>query len=182
MTVATLEGGAATQVTAATGNPNQAIHTVFQCLSNELNTPKVLVCPSDSRTAASSFAHTTPPAGQTAFGYTNVSYFIGLDALDTYPQMFLAGDRNIGTLAGTTVTPYTGLRVLGTNLPNGSVAGAGAWSDAQHQKSGNVGLADGSVQGFTVSKLRDGLRNSGDPTSTSAATGNRLLFTNPNAP
>ena len=31
-----------------------------------------------------------------------------------------------------------------------------------HSKQGNIGLADGSVQGWTRSRLQDGLRGSGD--------------------
>jgi prepilin-type processing-associated H-X9-DG protein len=34
--------------------------------------------------------------------------------------------------------------------------------DNQHSKQGNVGLADGSVQGFSRSRLQDSLKNSGD--------------------
>jgi prepilin-type N-terminal cleavage/methylation domain-containing protein/prepilin-type processing-associated H-X9-DG protein len=49
--------------------------------------------------------------------------------------------------------------------------GIAAWMDnSQHQKQGNVALADGSVQGFSISKLREALRNTGD------ANNNRLLF------
>ena len=60
----------------------------FQVLSNELNTPKVLTCLADKgRVAASSF--------QTNFNNSAISYFVGVDADQAMPQMFLAGDRNI---------------------------------------------------------------------------------------
>ncbi|MCC6822743.1 MAG: hypothetical protein IT579_18595 [Verrucomicrobia subdivision 3 bacterium] len=56
----------------------------------------------------------------------------------------------------------SGILSLWTNLPV-------AWSPERHEKKGNIGLADGSVQGFTSSKLAEALRNTG------AAT-NRLAF------
>jgi prepilin-type processing-associated H-X9-DG protein len=49
--------------------------------------------------------------------------------------------------------------------------GNAAWMDnSQHGKQGNVGLSDGSVQGFSISKLREAFKNSADPNN------NRLLF------
>jgi prepilin-type processing-associated H-X9-DG protein len=98
--------------------------------------------------------------------------------------MFLTGDHNLGY--GTAGNPptvaqiFTGaqaFQVIGTNpttLANLS------WADNMHQKQGNVGLADGSVQGFSPSKLREALRNSGDTGSTQIrgfqAGANRLQF------
>ena len=58
----------------------------FQCLSNELINPKVLACPSDDRQPATSFRR---------LNNYNLSYFVGVDANDTQPQMLLAGDRNL---------------------------------------------------------------------------------------
>jgi hypothetical protein len=55
-------------------------------MSNELNTPKVLTCPSDNRTPATSWGQTVP-ANQSLTPFTNgsPSYFIGADAQDAYP-------------------------------------------------------------------------------------------------
>jgi len=118
----------------------------FQVMSNELSTPKILICPADTRTAAAKFAR---------LKNENVSYFVGLEANDANPQMFLVGDRNItGTEA-----PENGVLKL---VPGG----AASWTDAIHGKKGNVGLADGSVQQFTGTALRQALQNSGDPTNT----------------
>ena len=59
----------------------------FQVMSNELSTPKILICPADNRTVATSFAR---------LKNQNVSYFAGLDANDvSRPQSFSTGDRNI---------------------------------------------------------------------------------------
>lgn len=117
----------------------------LQVMSNELNTAKVLVCPADAtRVAASPFTNQMP-----------VSYFLGVNATKEQPQAFLTGDSNL-LLDGTNVSP--GLIALGTNLPL-------AWSAKMHRNQGNVGLADGSVQGLTMSRLREALQNSGDATN-----------------
>jgi type II secretory pathway pseudopilin PulG len=118
----------------------------FQVMSNELSTPKILICPADTRTVAANF---------TRLKNQNVSYFVGLDAKDEFPQRFLDGDRNI-----------TG----GSELENGILklvpGGPAGWTTAIHNNSGNVGLADGAVMSFLNSGLREALKNSGVPTNT----------------
>jgi prepilin-type N-terminal cleavage/methylation domain-containing protein len=116
-----------------------------QVMSNELNTPKILVCPTDSRTPAKDFQ---------ILSNSNLSYFIGLDASDTMPQMFLTGDRNITN----GLAPERTVLMLPPDRPAG-------WTDTMHRKQGNVGLADGSVQAFTISMLREALKNTGDTTN-----------------
>src|SRR5207237_9486448 len=56
-------------------------------LSKKLNSAQILACPSDKlRRPAETFG---------TFTSANLSYFIGLDALDDDPSMILSGDRNI---------------------------------------------------------------------------------------
>lgn len=115
----------------------------FEIMSNELNTPLILACPSDKqRIAARSFVPTISNA--------NVSYFVGLDAMDANPQMFLAGDRNIlgGRLVGKNILEFTSTNGVG-------------WGRDLHNGQGNIGLADGSVQGFSSTPLRTALFNTG---------------------
>lgn len=118
----------------------------FQVMSNELNTAVVLACPSDSRRPVKQF-------GQ-GFSNTNVSYFVGVVTNDEFPQMFLSGDRNL-----------TG----GTRLANGIIEHTAshnaAWGEDIHRNQGNVALADGSVQGFSTSRLREALANTGVATN-----------------
>jgi hypothetical protein len=125
------------------------IWKVFQVMSNELSVPATVRCPADTRTNAVDWA---------SLENGNVSYFVGLDARDTTPNMLLAGDHNL-TLDG---------RLLSWIVPvrTNSVA----WSENElHRGEGNVGLADGSVQPFTSEQLRKLLVVTGDPT-------NRLAF------
>ena len=102
---------------------------IFQVMSNELSTPKILVCPADAdRSVANGFAF--------GFDGSHVSYFAGLDANDRYPQGLLSGDSNLA-VDGAPVNSGL-LRIMA----NQSVA----WTAERHQNQGNVGLADGSVQ------------------------------------
>lgn len=157
---------------------SRGVFGIFMVMSNELSTPKVVMCPSENeaRAQASTFAGIIPVGSANVVPYTNdlnTSYFVGVDAVDTNPQMFLTGDHNMGAdgnltpakgfvtlAAGSTGSFYPSCDVsLGTNFL--STAGAG-WLDTMHSKQGNVGLADGSVQQFSRSALQTGLRNSGD--------------------
>ena len=116
----------------------------FRVLSNELSTPKILVCPADKqRSAASDF--------RTGFNSLQISYFVGVDACSTNPSMFLSGDRNITNASGI----RRGIINLTTNQPAG-------WTDEIHKRQGNIGLTDGSVQQLSRTRLREALQCTGD--------------------
>ncbi len=117
----------------------------FQVMSNELQTPTILVCPADTRSAASDF---------TSMSNANLSYFVGIDAEDSYPQILLSGDRNL------TNGPMTTNRLL--LLTSNSVV---RWTREMHHPQGNVVLGDGSVQQMSLSRLREVLRGSGAETN-----------------
>ena len=124
------------------------VYPHYQVMSNELNTPKILVCPEDKgRTAAAAFT--------TNLRRANLSYFVGVDAVETAPQMFISGDDNF-TVNGK--KPKPGLLLLWTNSPV-------AWTKDRHVNQGNIGLADGSVPQFSTSKLMEGLRHTGPATN-----------------
>jgi len=106
----------------------------FQVMSNELSTPKLLVCPADTRVAGKDSGP--------GFSNTNLSYFMSLEAEETYPGMFLSGDRNL-----TNGLPIQdGILVLMPNRPVG-------FTYELHNGQGNLALADGSVQGWTSGRL-----------------------------
>ena len=89
-----------------------------------------------------------------------MSYFVGVDASETSPQMMLTGDHNLGTGVNQATKPTTAFVSAGTNA-TWSATTIG-WQDNNHSKQGNVGLADGSVQGFSTTAFRTALNNSGD--------------------
>jgi prepilin-type N-terminal cleavage/methylation domain-containing protein/prepilin-type processing-associated H-X9-DG protein len=132
---------------------------VFQVMSNELNTPKVLFCPADERRIrATTFDPAPARSARNNIPFlnnSNLTYFVGLDANQDSPQMFLSGDDNL-LISGTPAIP--GVASLWTNTTV-------AWSIERHMKQGNVALADGSVQGFSNSRLAEGLRNTGVATN-----------------
>ncbi len=110
-------------------------------LSNELSTPKILICPADKeRTVARNFTQ-----------FTNngfLSYTLGLSGREEHPQSILSGDRN--------------LLLDGAPLSNVVVSfrsNANVTFDRRIHVVGNLLLGDGSVQQVTSSRLRDQFRD-----------------------
>jgi len=162
-----------TRNVAASQATSRGVFGVFMVMSNELSTPKIVTCPAEneSRTTSSTFAGTIPANSANTTPFTNdlnVSYGVGVDAQDTFPQMVLTLDHNIGSGANPPTVLFQSATLanqsfavsLGTNFPaNNNAVG---WLDTIHSKQGNVGLADGSVQQYSRSRFQEGLRNSGD--------------------
>ena len=122
---------------------------VFQVMSNELATPRILLCPADAdRFAAKNFT--------TGFDNSTVSYFAGVDAADDKPAMFLSGDDNFAI--GSRPVKSGLLLLLATNA---SVS----WTAARHVNRGNIGLADGAVMTTGSSTLRQLLVQTGVATN-----------------
>jgi prepilin-type processing-associated H-X9-DG protein len=117
----------------------------FQVMSNELSTPRILFCPTDTRTRATDFAQ---------FNNQNLSYFIGLEANEDSISMFLAGDRNLTN----DQPPVSGVLSL---FPGQKLG----WSNQMHNRRGNVLLSDGSVQSYSDWSATAALRTSGDATN-----------------
>ena len=133
----------------------------FMCLSNELSTPKVVICPSDAGHTVSTngFVFGSGSAGN--FGPSAVSYFINGDATEDDPQMVLIGDSSITATAG-------GARIYGVAFTGGGGGAGGvpfplntiAWSTTEyHGGSGNLVLTDGSVQSVSTAGLRTTMQN-----------------------
>ena len=120
-------------------------------LSNELSTPKMLLCPADKerRPTQSLFLSPKPLTWSEITDNSHLSYFLGLDAREDNPQNLLAGDRNL-TTNGVPVGP--GRLLLTTNLLLG-------WSKELHNQAGNVLLGDGSVQQMSSDRLHAAWRD-----------------------
>lgn len=159
MSVSTNEGGSSEFTTAAQA-PLNFYH--FSTMSNELSTPKIIVCPSDgTKTEATNWTTHLNVLKNKA-----VSFFVGFDADETRPQSLLAGDRNITNDTSTPVRPETEVNKaansgqtvkMGTN--HTATKGAG-WTKDLHQNQGNIALGDGSVQQLSTSRLREQLKTS----------------------
>lgn len=140
MRISVTNGGTMEWVAGGEASPH------FLVMSNELSTPKVLVCPQDQR---------EPATAWTSFSNSNISYFVGLDAAETQPTVLLSGDSNL-EIDGRPVR--SGLLDLRSN-------GATGWTAVRHGKAGNVCFADGSVQQFSNAKFREVLANTGVATN-----------------
>jgi prepilin-type N-terminal cleavage/methylation domain-containing protein len=131
---------------------------------------------------------TTPASGSTASiamvgengtSSPKASYFINGDATEANPQDIMTGDDNIGNSGATTASSTAAFRFGGSATSESDTGNASAstcvgitttafsgpnwWSwtpNDYHQKAGNLGLADGSVQGATISGLHSYLSNS----------------------
>ena len=98
----------------------------LQALSNELVTPKLLICPADARAVAEKFA---------TVGNDNVSYFVAMNAPLGKSTAVLSGDRNI-----TPVNESGYMEIESDENPRIR------WTDEIHRLQGNLLFADGHVE------------------------------------
>jgi competence protein ComGC len=118
--------------------------TNYFIMQNELGlSPQLLICPADERTPARSFTN--------GFDNTHLSYFVGVNASDLYPQSIQGGDRNLGP--GAIPDPDYGFSP--TNGKGNDVTipltSPVSWSLKMHSRGnpvgdGNILLGDGSAQ------------------------------------
>jgi prepilin-type N-terminal cleavage/methylation domain-containing protein len=155
-------------------------YQVYQVMSNELNNPKICLCPSDGRPTTgipSDFINTDPVSGLT-FNNQTLSYFVGVQCDETFPAMILSGDRNVAH--DNTAAPSPGNSTYGfsdtiptsgsfytVSIPSTLASlNAYVWTQKIHNQAGNFGLADGSVQQGTTAAFHTYLARSGDINTT----------------
>lgn len=189
----------------------------YTIMQNEMGeSAKIACCPSDDRvpntnfyySAANAPSPTTLYPQQPTYGTfcnTNISYWVGPGASDSYPQAILGGDRNlgcsgttgtsqdvnygfgapIGSTAGNDVTLNTnGSLISQSQTYDTPSSGLVGWSAKLHSAgnisgAGNVLLGDGSVQQVSSGNFRlSWLKNAADllSTNTTTSTTVRLLF------
>jgi prepilin-type processing-associated H-X9-DG protein len=134
MSVSVTNGGAMELI--ADGN----VAGCFQVMSNELSTPKILVCPADKGRVS---AHTF----RKDFDNSHISYFISPDASESYPRQIMSGDDNLAL----DDTPVNSGLVM---IPYKDVS----WTAGRHSPSGNILLADGSVAEVSSVGLKEAAR------------------------
>ena len=131
------------------------IHQNYLVMSNELVTPRVLVCPSDPETDSSVTGWSAQPTGLAypANRGAAISYFIGLDGFEPLPACMLSGDRNLvggqashcASVADTPGVPAIDLKPTNPNI---------TWTNTLHTRRGNLAICDGSVQRTSPVELR----------------------------
>ncbi len=142
---------------------------VYVVMSNQISDPKLLACPADgAHNAATNWdaefinSYTLnglpTPDVPNPKNYTNVSYLVGGDAIDTQPETILTADRNFCNNNAQT-TMFSGASggaygTSGTGVGKGVDFSQWSWTTGDiHFGEGNVGLADGSAQQETPSGL-----------------------------
>ena len=125
------------------GTGNATANVQFCITSNELVTPKILVCPNDiERRASTNFVNCA---------MTNVSYSLGDDADEKKPKHILAADRNLSGFEFSGLHDNTACYTIDT--PEGGRNAQWKKSVCHGAKAGNTCLSDGSVQQLNDSRL-----------------------------
>ena len=134
MAVSVTNGGAMEQI--AMGD----VTDCYRVMSNELSTPKILICPMDRK-------HIAATNWTTDFNNSHISYFLNPDASEAFPQEIMSGDDN---LAIDGVPVKSGWLLLPGNA-------AISWTAERHGGAGNLSFADGSVAEVSASGLQNAL-------------------------
>ncbi|MFM2295484.1 MAG: hypothetical protein RLZZ350_1897 [Verrucomicrobiota bacterium] len=172
--VSTASGGVSEFVNQATATgangAGAATWRIYTTMSNELNDPKICLCPSDT-------VRSTPLSNFNGGAWSNagngvVSYAIGIDASETSPSMILTADRNVTNVANPSSGYTYTSNCIALNTNASWTTGVG------HDAQGNAGLSDGSVQQYSKSKFQSQLVSSGDGGRVAPATANPVLGTN----
>lgn len=151
-------------------------YQVYQVMSNELNNPKICLCPSDGRPTGSIPSDFVSNVNGTTFTDSTCSYFVGTECDETFPAMILSGDRNLSLTATTfgpgsvtygvsvdsTVTAASGVIVTIPSTITANNLNLWVWTAKVHNQAGNFGLADGSVQQGTSAGFHTYVSRSGD--------------------
>lgn len=130
---------------------------VFQVMSNELSTPKILFCPEDSLRGSAATNWTDELK-------TKISYFAGLDATETNSFAFLAGDGNFilddvpANHDLVNVTANASLKWDTTRHRDKTVQG---WFNKSKTAWGNIVLGDCSVQSLSQVGLKNAIAQTG---------------------
>ena len=183
--IAWWEGGTSTAGTAVTGGPppgspawaygalNDQAWFQYYWLSNELNTPKVILCASDKKRHAAIDFSASPASGLLHGNQrgNSVSYALWVDAgtrtgannkvdfiWESSQEHILTSDRNFtyDGLQGGCSSGMQGLRLCnGAGLAATSVAKWEPQPDHGHGSDGQMGLVDGSVAQTTTKQAHD---------------------------
>jgi competence protein ComGC len=127
----------------------------FAWLSNQLATPKILVCPSDfvrARNAADTWGKSATGLNTVAHRDNAVSYAINVHSFFGEPKSIVCSDRNLRVDSALSGTCSLGFVFISQILP--SPISVAAWTNALHGLTGNILTAEGSVLEISDSALK----------------------------
>jgi competence protein ComGC len=130
----------------------------FSWISNELSSPKLLFCPSDTGSPASDF--TGNPAGgyvHPKFANNATSYFLTF-TFSGDNHRIQVGDRNIRTF-GVTGSSYFNTALYVHVMP---IDPAFGWTAGLHEYAGNLLFTDGQVELASSQRLREAAERGND--------------------
>ena len=128
------------------------VFSTFLVMSNEVVTPKVVACPSDTRKAAETWA---------AFAEINVSYFLGIESKEDRPGSPLVGDRNLEGGRPKRDCPVALVTKIADEFTATYIPRA-HWTNTIHRNVGNVSIGDASAHMVTRKQIQEMFWNSGD--------------------
>jgi len=130
----------------------------FLAASSEIDTPKILACPSDTATRASALDWTDGPDGfrNPANRGNALSYFVGLDAYEKVPYSIVTGDRHLlggrvdgcGSVADPPGVPAVELRANDNTI---------RWGLTGHGRLGMIAFNDGSAHIMRDAAVREAM-------------------------
>ena len=171
-------GATAAQVNSAAAQPWQ----IAQCMWNELQSPRVLLCRSDRERTTfkrvedfNGFAGKTGPVTTASLAHpanqnNAVSYAFAVAADERRPVGVLIVDRNVNNVGPAGASVATNVALTRSRVVLNATAGPtqAVWVKGTpiHDLQGNVTFADGSVQQATSEVLRQSLENAATAYST----------------
>jgi prepilin-type N-terminal cleavage/methylation domain-containing protein len=128
------------------GSGTNRVNFQLSLVSNELSSPKIVLCPSDVRRI--------PAPSFSSLLLTNIGYAVCTEADEKRPRMILATDRNIFGFDFTGLPDGINCFVL-TSPGSGAYTAIWRKGMCHGANSGTVALSDGSVQQLNDATLRE---------------------------
>ena len=130
----------------------QRVYWSFLAMRSEIDTVKILVCPSDGRIIANDWS---------SLRDTNTSYFIGVDTKEGRPGMLLVGDGSLDGGRKNRDCPVAGVNNHAMEIARVDIPRL-FWRDHPHERAGNISVGDASAHQVNVKQTREFLENSDD--------------------
>ena len=135
------------------GSQTQAnVSATFKVMRDDLATPKILMCPSDTRIAADDWPTLVD---------ARLSYFLGIESKEDRAGAPLVGDRNLEGGNPKKDCPVALVKKVADEFTKTYIPKA-RWTNTIHRNVGNVSIGDASAHQVTSKAMQDIFWTSGD--------------------